>query len=126
MNFKSTVTIQGINGIIASVILFMFPDILLKHISLHGNYDALTIHVFRIMIFFVIILCFMLLSVRNATDTYIQKNIMRSNMLFDMVMVLYIVYLIQTQKIAPLGGYIFGAFMSINALSYIPCYLKLK
>ncbi len=126
MNFKGTVTMQGISGILVSIILFIFPNLLLGYISTNGIYDGLTLSVFRIMIFFVIILCLMLLSVRNSTDVYIQKNIMLSNMLFDVIIVLFIIYLVQTQQLAPLGGYVFSAFMFINALSYLPCYLKIR
>lgn len=124
MNFKASMTLQGLLGIGCGLVFLLVPELVLDFIAM--DYTLLAVLLFRVLSLFVIILCAVLFFLRQLETRTLQKKVLLVNMLGDFLIAGLLLWATMEELLTHTGGWILSLFMLVNALSYVPVYWGLR
>lgn len=124
MNFKASMTLQGLIGIGCGLVFLWVPEWVLDFLAM--DYSPLAVLLLRVLSLFVIILCAVLFFLRQLETVALQKKVLLVNMLGDFLLALVLLWGTMEELLTNTGGWIVSLFMLVNALSYIPVYWGLR
>ena len=124
MNFKASMTLQGLLGIGCGLVFLLVPELVLDFIAM--DYTPLAVLLFRVLSLFVIILCAVLFFLRQLETRTLQKKVLLVNMLGDFLIAGLLLWATMEELLTHTGGWILSLFMLVNALSYVPVYWGLR
>lgn len=117
-------TLQGILGIFSGFLFLLLPELILDFIA--PAYNSTSVVLFRILGFFIIILCSVLFFIRSITSIPVQKKVLLANMIGDFCITALLLQATMEELLSHTGGWFLTLFMLSNALSYVPVYWKLR
>lgn len=124
MNFKASMTLQGLIGMGCGVVFLLVPELVLDFLTM--DYSPIAVLLFRILSLFVIILCGVLFALRPVESIPIQRKVLLANMIGDFCIAGLLLWATMEELLTNTGGWVFTLFMLGNALSYLPAYFGLK
>ena len=124
MTYYTSMTIQGIIGVLAGCLFLCIPEWILEFVTM--DYNAVAVLLSRVLGLFIIILCLVLFFIRSISSIAIQRKVLLVNMLGDFCITMLLLWATVEELLTSMGGGLLTLFMLGNALSYVPVYWGLR
>ncbi|MCP4437977.1 MAG: hypothetical protein GY810_03455 [Aureispira sp.] len=126
MDFRTTMLIQGVQGVTIAIVLLAIPQLFLEFLATELPVSTLSVQILRLLALFLAVLCLSLAAIRNIQDKDAQKAVLLANMGIDFIAFIYLAIITYMGNLQATGGYVLAVLMLVNALNYIPCYRGLN